>query len=86
MAGYTKNTDGSYSVNYEDERFQDVKNEQAQQTTQTTQTYDNILNNSDQYYQNQINQNIDRWSLFQIFYNNIFQIFINICSIYKVCA
>lgn len=55
MAGYTKNTDGSYSVNYEDERFQDVKNEQAQQQTQTTQTYDNILNNSDQYYQNQIN-------------------------------
>ena len=55
MAGYTKNADGSYSVNYEDERFQDVKNEQAQQTAQTNQTYDNILNNSDQYYQNQIN-------------------------------
>lgn len=55
MAGYTKNTDGSYSVNYEDERFQDVKNEQAQKEAATTQTYDNILNNSDQYYQNQIN-------------------------------
>ena len=55
MAGYTKGADGSYSVNYEDERFQNVKNEQAQQTNQTNQTYDNILNNSDQYYQNQIN-------------------------------
>ena len=55
MAGYNKNADGSYSVNYEDERFQDVKNEQAQQQAQTNQTYDNILNNSDQYYQNQIN-------------------------------
>lgn len=54
MAGYTKGADGSYSVNYEDERFQDVKNEQTQQTNQTNQIYDNMLNNSDQYYQNQI--------------------------------
>lgn len=54
MAGYTKNADGGYSVNYEDERFQEVKTEQAQQESQVNQTYDNILNNSDQYYQNQI--------------------------------
>lgn len=54
MAGYTKNSDGSYSVNYEDQRFEDVKNEQVQQETQINQTYNNILNNSDQYYQNQI--------------------------------
>lgn len=54
MAGYTKNADGGYSVNYDDERFQEVKNEQVQQETQINQTYDNILNNSDQHYQNQI--------------------------------
>ena len=54
MAGYTKNADGTYSVNYEDERFQAVTNEQTQKETQLNQTYDNILSNSDQYYQNQI--------------------------------
>ena len=54
MAGYTKNADGGYSVNYEDERFTNVTNEQATKETELNQTYDNILNNSDQYYQNQI--------------------------------
>lgn len=54
MAGYTKNADGGYSVNYEDQRFIDVKNEQTQQEAQLNETYDNILNNSDKYYQNQI--------------------------------
>ena len=54
MAGYTKNADGGYSVNYEDQRFADVKNEQVQQKTQVNQTYDNIISNSDKYYQEQI--------------------------------
>lgn len=54
MAGYTKNGDGSYSVNYEDERFENIKNEQQQQEIKTNQTYDDILNNSDEYYENQI--------------------------------
>lgn len=54
MAGYTKNADGSYSVNYEDQRFTDVKNEQAQQEAEVNQTYDNIINNSDKFYQDQI--------------------------------
>lgn len=54
MAGYTKNADGGYSVNYDDQRFIDVKNEQTQQEAQLNETYDNILNNSDKYYQNQI--------------------------------
>lgn len=54
MAGYTKNSNGGYSVNYEDQRFADVKNEQVQQETQVNQTYDNIINNSDKYYQDQI--------------------------------
>lgn len=54
MAGYTKNSDGSYSVNYDDQRFTDVKNEQVQQESQLNQTYDNIINNSDEHYQKQI--------------------------------
>ena len=54
MAGYTKNADGGYSVNYDDQRFTDVKNEQTQKEAQLNETYDNILNNSDKYYQNQI--------------------------------
>lgn len=54
MAGYTKNSDGGYSVNYDDERFKNVTNEQTQKETQLNETYDNILNNSDKYYQNQI--------------------------------
>lgn len=54
MAGYTKNSNGGYSVNYEDQRFTDVKTEQVQQEAQVNQTYDNIINNSDKYYQDQI--------------------------------
>ena len=54
MAGYIQNSDGSYSINYDDQRFEDVKNEQAQQEEQINQIYDNIINNSDQHYQNQI--------------------------------
>ena len=54
MAGYTQNSAGGYSVNYEDERFKEVTNEQAQREAETTQIYDNMLNNSDQHYQNQI--------------------------------
>lgn len=59
MAGYTKNSNGGYSVNYEDERFANVENEQAQKEQQVNQTYDNILNNSDKYYEDQINATKD---------------------------
>lgn len=55
MAGYVQNPNGGYSVNYDDERFQEVKAEQAQKEQQTNQVYDNILSNSDKYYQDQIN-------------------------------
>lgn len=55
MAGYTKNADGGYSVNYDDERFKNVTNEQTQKEAQLNQTYNDILNNSDKYYQDQIN-------------------------------
>ena len=54
MAGYIKNSNGGYSVNYDDQRFTDIKSEQAQQEAQLNDTYDNIINNSDKYYQNQI--------------------------------
>ena len=47
MAGYTKNSDGGYSVNYEDERFKEIESEQAQKETELNQTYDNIINNTD---------------------------------------
>lgn len=59
MAGYTKNADGGYSVNYDDQRFQDVKTEQTQKETELNNTYDNILSNSDKYYQNQIDATKD---------------------------
>lgn len=59
MAGYTQNSAGGYSVNYEDERFKEVTNEQAQREAETTQIYDNMLNNSDQHYQNQIDATKD---------------------------
>lgn len=55
MAGYTKNADGTYSVNYEDERFKNVENEKTQQINNTNQVYDNMINNSNKYYQDQIN-------------------------------
>lgn len=55
MAGYTKNSDGGYSVNYEDERFKEIESEQAQKETELNQTYDNIINNTDKHYENQIN-------------------------------
>lgn len=59
MAGYTKNADGGYSVNYDDQRFQDVKTEQTQKETELNNTYDNILSNSDKYYQDQIDATKD---------------------------
>ena len=54
MAGYIKNADGTYSVNYNDERFVNVKNEQAQKEAQTNQTYNDMINNSNNFYQQQI--------------------------------
>lgn len=54
MPGYVKNGDGTYSINYEDQRFKDVKTEQAQKEAQTSQNYDTMINDSNQYYQKQI--------------------------------
>lgn len=55
MAGYTKNSDGTYSVNYEDDRFKAVENEKSQNIKETENMYNNMINNSDRYYQDQIN-------------------------------
>lgn len=54
MAGYSKNSDGTYSVNYEDERFQQIENEKVQEIQKTENMYDNMITNSDKYYQAQI--------------------------------
>lgn len=55
MSGFTKNSDGTYSVNYEDERFKAVENEKSQSIKETENMYDNMINNSNKYYQDQIN-------------------------------
>lgn len=55
MAGYTKNSDGTYSVNYQDERFKSVENEKVQKVQETENMYNNMINNTDKYYQDQIN-------------------------------
>jgi hypothetical protein len=45
----------NYDINYEDERFQKVEAEEAGALAELTNTYDGIINNSDKYYQDQIN-------------------------------
>lgn len=52
--GYIKNSDGSYSVNYDDQRFKDVQAEQTQKEAQIDQTYNNMISESDKHYNNQI--------------------------------
>ena len=59
MAGFINNGNGRYSVNYDDQRFQDVKNEQTQKEQQINNTYNDIISNSDKFYQDQINATND---------------------------
>ncbi len=54
LSGFTKNENGGYSVNYNDQRFIDIQNEQADKEAQTNETYNNMINESDKYYNNQI--------------------------------
>lgn len=54
MAGYTQNSSGGYDVNYEDERFKSVEQERVEKEANLANTYNNMLNNSEQYYNNQI--------------------------------
>lgn len=55
MAGYIKDSNGNYTVNYEDEKLVNIQKEQTQKENQLNNTYNNILENSDNYYNNQIN-------------------------------
>lgn len=54
MAEYYKNTTGGYSINYDDQKFQDIKAEQTKKESNLSQNYDNMINNTDKYYQAQI--------------------------------
>ena len=54
LSGFTKNENGGYSVDYNDQRFIDIQNEQANKEAQTNETYNNMINESDKYYNNQI--------------------------------
>lgn len=44
----------NYTVNYDDKRFQEVKNQEATALRETQGTYDNMINSTDSYYQQQI--------------------------------
>lgn len=47
----------NYSVNYEDERFKDVEQQQANKLTEVNNQYSEMINQSDKFYQDQINAN-----------------------------
>ncbi len=55
MAGYTKNSNGTYSVNYNDERFKNVEAEKNQKLQESTNMYDQMIQSSDKFYEDQIN-------------------------------
>lgn len=44
----------NYEINYEDEKFQQVEADKQQALTNINNTYNNMINSSDQYYQSQI--------------------------------
>lgn len=44
-----------YTINYDDERFKNVETEKQTQLDNLNNTYNNMVNQSDQFYQNQIN-------------------------------
>ena len=45
----------NYSINYEDERFKNVETEKQQKLDELNNTYNNMISQSDQFYQDQIN-------------------------------
>ena len=59
MAGYIKNSSGGYSVDYEDERFQEIEDERINKESELNDTYDNIIENSDEHFQDQIDATKD---------------------------
>lgn len=51
---YVKNYNPNETVDYNDKRLTDVKSEQTQKESEINQTYDNMINNSNKFYQDQI--------------------------------
>ena len=49
----------NYEINYEDEKFQQVEADKQAALTKVNNTYNNMINQSDQYYQDQINATKD---------------------------
>ena len=45
----------NYNINYDDERFKAVENEKQDRLNEVNETYNNMVGQSDQFYQNQIN-------------------------------
>ena len=45
----------NYEINYEDERFKNVENEKQDRLTEVNDTYNNMIGQSDKFYQDQIN-------------------------------
>lgn len=52
---YVKNYNPNETVDYNDKRLTDVKAEQTQKEAEINQTYDNMINDSNKFYQDQIN-------------------------------
>ena len=44
----------NYEINYEDERFKNVENEKQDRLNEVNTAYDNMVNQSDEFYQRQI--------------------------------
>ena len=49
----------NYDINYEDPKFKQVETEKQATLTENKNTYDNMINQSDKYYQDQINASKD---------------------------
>lgn len=52
-------TTPNYEINYEDERFQQVETEKSNKLTETNNMYNSMVNNTDTYYQSQIDASKD---------------------------
>ena len=54
-SNYVRNYNPNETVNYNDSRLTNIENQRAQEQNQINSTYDNMINNSDNYYNNLIN-------------------------------
>ena len=58
-SNYVQSYNPNESVNYNDSRLTGIENQRAQEQNQLNTTYDNMINNSDNYYNNLINTQKD---------------------------